>query len=212
MGNNTQTIKQRFLDILFEDDDEVEQPVRKPKPKVNDNKYKASDILYGKKEEPKVEPVKKEVKQDTKVNVSNSNSAFIDYDNVGAKKEESVETRETNPVYDENYVAQPALSPIFGNIDKNQKKQEVPADVNYAAVEKPGSSYLGTVLSPIYGYESSPNMKEEKKEEPTFEELKEVTDEEFDDVFPTNEYKKDAFEVEETQEIDLFSDLYSKDK
>ena len=211
MGNNTQTIKQRFLDILFEDD-EAEQPVRKSKPKANDNKYKASDILYGKKEEPKVQPTKVEVKQEPKASVSSSNSAFINYDETAVKKEATVETRETNPVYDENYVAQPALSPIFGNIDKKQKKQEVPADVNYASVEKPGSSYLGTVLSPIYGYETNPNIKEEKKEEPAFEELKEVTDQDFDDVFPTNEYKKDEFEVEETQEIDLFSGLYTKDK
>lgn len=210
MGNNTQTIKQRFLDILFEDD-EVEEPVRKPKPKANDNKYKASDILYGKKEEPKkVEVVKKEVKAEPAVieKPTNSNSAFINYDDAKAIKEEKVE-RETNPVYDENYVAQPALSPIFGNIDKTAKKQEVHVDTNRVAVEKPGSSYLGTVLSPIYGYESNPNIKEIKSE-PVKEEVVEVVEENFDDVFPTNEYKNKEFEEEETEEIDLFS--YTKEK
>ncbi len=210
MGNNTQTIKQRFLDILFEDD-EIEEPVRKPKAKPNDNKYKASDILYGKKEEPKkVEVVKKPVEQ-VKVETKpvNSNSAFINYDETKDVKNEEKEVRETNPVYDENYVAQPALSPIFGNIDKTAKKQEVHVDVTHTPIEKPGSSYLGTVLSPIYGYESNPNVPEVKHEE-TKEEVVEMVEENFDDVFPTNEYKNKDFDDMQSEEIDLFS--YSKDK
>ncbi len=214
---NTQTIKQRFLDILFEDEDDDDLVVEKPKPRAKDpNRVKASDLLYGKKkEEKREEPIvetKKTVEEKPVVVSSNKQSnTFINYE----KTSEKVKVKKEEPVYDEVYVAQPALSPIFGNIEKDlkPKKEDKPISVDYASTEKPKSNYLGTVLSPIYGYDSitandarsSLIQKEEK------EKKEEIIDEDITgdlgDIFKTDEFKQES--LNDTQEIDLFSDFYS---
>ena len=95
--------------------------------------------------------------------------------------------------------------------------------MDYASIEKPGSNYLGTVLSPIYGYDTitanDVRSKLEKKEE-QLEKIdkqedkildKDIT-EDLSDIFATDEYKQEAFKQENNVEdsIDLFGDFYKE--
>ena len=94
-------------------------------------------------------------------------------------------------------------------------------------IGKPGSNYLGTVLSPIYGYDtitandarSKLDVKKEEKEE-QLEKIdkqedkildKDIT-EDLSDIFATDEYKQEAFKQENNVEdsIDLFGDFYKE--
>ena len=212
---SSQTIKQRFLDILFEDEDDEEE-VRKPSSK--ETRVKASDLLYGKKEVNEVTE-KKEEKIEKPIVKKESESAFINYDQKASKEEKK------DIKLEEIYVAQPALSPIFGNIEKenDKKKKDEVISVDYASIEKPGSNYLGTVLSPIYGYDTitanDVRSKLEKKEE-QLEKIdkqedkildKDIT-EDLSDIFATDEYKQEAFKQENNVEdsIDLFGDFYKE--
>lgn len=213
---NTQTLKQRFLDILFEDDDE--EIIEEPKEKVvrEAPRIKASDLLYGKKEnspliikdEPKKEVVKPKVEKTEKVE-NKVNNTFINY---GEKTVEN-KPKEVKEKVEEMYISQPALSPIFGNVEKDKKKsKEEPISVDKAFVDKPNSNHLGIVLSPIYGYDSA--RYEEIKKEPVKKETyvdKDITTD-LGDIFATDEFKKEAFNEDEetkTSEIDLFSDFYT---
>ena len=216
---SSQTIKQRFLDILFEDEDDEEE-VRKPSNK--ETRVKASDLLYGKKETNEVNE-KKEEKIEKPIVKKESESAFINYDQKASKEEKK------DIKLEEIYVAQPALSPIFGNIEKenDKKKKDEVISVDYASIEKPGSNYLGTVLSPIYGYDtitandarSKLDVKKEEKEEQlekTDKQEDKILDkditEDLSDIFATDEYKQEAFKQEDNVEdsIDLFGDFYKE--
>ena len=211
---SSQTLKQRFIDLLFEDEYDVSNPeVQNKKP---DSRLKASDILYKKPETKKEElasnPVKVEAPVKEKVIPNNT---FINYQeskkstetvNVAKKVETTINEE------DEKYVAQPFLSPIFGNIEKDDKKEKESgtSNVSYACLEKPRSNYLGTVLSPIYGYDTINNKKDSKKE--TSKKVEIVATDVADnltDIFASVEPKKDNFESEEkTSEVSLFDDLY----
>ncbi len=216
---SSQTLKQRFIDLLFEDEYDVSNT--EVQNKSTDTRIKASDILY-KKPEVKKEETKITVEKKPQVKVEKpveekvtSNSTFINYQETTKKKEEVKEPKQqesTKALDDEKYVAQPFLSPIFGNIEKEDKKtKESVSNVNYACLEKPRSNYLGTVLSPIYGYDSIiKNKKEKVKKEEIV--ASDVTDN-LTDIFSTVELKNTAFDnVEKTSEVSLFEDLYkSKD-
>lgn len=210
---SSQTLKQKFIDLLFEDEYDVSNPeVKNKKPET---RMKASDILYK-----KPDAVKEEVKKDDNVAVQKPkvNNTFINYEHKEEPKDISdvikTPVYETKEETEEKYVAQPFLSPIFGNIEKDEKKAKKPvSNANYACLEKPRSSYLGTVLSPIYGYESITNTSQPKK---VLESKKEPVDVTADlaDIFSTVEFSnsKSIDELDKTSEIDLFDELYkSKD-
>ena len=194
---NSQTIKQRFLDILFEDEDEEEEIVKKVQNVKETPRVKASDILYAKKEE-------KEIKEEKP---KSSESAFINYSEKKVNEEKKIDKP------DEIYVAQPALSPIFGDLDKGnaKKKKAETISVDYASTEKPSSNYLGIVLSPIYGYDSVSANDARSKLNKTEEKIvdQDITSD-LSDIFATDEFKVEAFKQEEENEdsIDLFGDFY----
>ena len=209
---NSQTLKQRFIDLLFEDEYDVSNPeVQNKKP---DNRLKASDILY-KKPEARDEGIlgsnTAKAEAFVKEKTISSNNTFIDYQEGENKKELSNQKNvESKIEEDEKYVAQPFLSPIFGNIEKDDKKENSTSNVNYACLEKPRSNYLGTVFSPIYGYDTINNSNATKKETVKKQETiaVDVTDN-LTDVFSTVELRKDNFDsFEKTSEVSLFDDLY----
>lgn len=214
----TQTLKQRFLDILFEDDEDDAAINEEPKEKVVREvpRVKASDLLYGKKEnkpliikeEKKIEPKVEQVAPKEKVN----KETFINY---AEDIKENTKHEVRSQSVDEIYISQPALSPIFGNVEKDKKnKKDETVSVDYASVDKPNSNHLGIVLSPIYGYDTAKveEVKEPvKKKEESFKDKDITTD--LGDIFATDEFKQEAFneeeEKEKTAEIDLFSDFYT---
>lgn len=190
----TTTLKKIF-DVLFEpdpnnSDDEKQVPKAKEQ-----TRYKAEDFLYEKKN--KLSEETKETKFD---------NIFVDYNIKKETKNEYVADKEE---VSERYEPSMNISPIFGVIeDKKKKDIHINADVDYASVNKPTDSHLGTVLSPFYGYSSPKNV--EKKED---NEIKKEEIEDFDitedlgDIFATDEFKQEIKEEGQTEEIDLFSDF-----
>lgn len=199
---NTTTIKQRFMDILFEDEDDLpvkREKVEKPKPVILEKpKYKsevtpinAKDFLYGKKE--------------------NQSNTFINLDE-GKKIDVKAVVEQQD-----DFVATPNLSPIFGTIDNKTRKSNEETSVDYASVQKSDTNYLDMVLSPIYGYDTK--QANEARSSLVVEKNPEIKSVDVtDDLFNTTklntipkktikkEVKDDIFS--RTSEIDLFSDFY----
>ena len=207
---SSQTLKQRFIDLLFEDEYDVSNP--EVQNKKSDNRLKASDILYKKPETKKEDLGLNHTKDETPIKdkTISSNNTFINYQESENKKEVSDQEKVETKNEEEKYVAQPFLSPIFGNIEKEDKKESSTSNVNYACLEKPRSNYLGTVFSPIYGYDTV-NNKDDKKNKTIKKEETIAVDvtENLTDVFSTVDLRKDNFDsLEKTSEVSLFDDLY----
>ncbi len=206
---SSQTLKQRFIDLLFEDEYDVSNP--EVQNKKSDNRLKASDILYKKPETKKEDLGLNHTKDETSIKdkTISSNNTFINYQESENKKEVSDQEKVETKNEEEKYVAQPFLSPIFGNIEKEDKKESSTSNVNYACLEKPRSNYLGTVFSPIYGYDTV--NKDDKKNKTIKKEETIAVDvtENLTDVFSTVDLRKDNFDsLEKTSEVSLFDDLY----
>lgn len=185
---DTTTIKEKFLNILFEPEDEVDGQVESKRKEIKvqpkQSPIKATDILYGKKDDEHESP-------------------FIDINEI---------TKEPpNLTINEEFVSSPNISPIFGNIDeaKKQKKSTASTTLNYASVDKPNSSVLGMVLSPVYGYET--RVDDEKSVNVKAVKDVDVT-EELSDIFATEEYK---LSLNDDDDIDLqekYSSFYKKEE
>ena len=147
-------IKKKFIDILFEPEEDEEEevvvaPVIEPRPaKKQENAIKAKDILYR--------------KPDTSAPTSNStptsssaptsSSTFINLDETSKKVKEVKET--ANPYGD--YELSSQISPIFGVIKENKPESSsssvATVKANDSLVSRPDSSHLEIITSPIYGY------------------------------------------------------------
>lgn len=129
-------IKKKFLDILFETEDDeeevvVDEPLKDVKLEEKTTPLKASDLLYNRKQ----------------------SISFLNIE----KKEETKTPEKPR----ETYNVKPNLSPMFGIVDnlKDDEVEEiVPVEeekpVNMTGpLKKTHDSYLGTIISPIYGYD-----------------------------------------------------------
>ena len=178
-------IKKKFIDILFEPDendnevelyDEPEKP-RPAAPKFDANKntvVNAKDLMYKKSEQ----------------------SAFIDLD--PPKKNE----RKVITTPDGEYEFSSQISPIFGVIKENEFKMASKSDPDTKIVNKPDSSHLEIVTSPIYGYAKQNDVQydyNEYFEDTSEQELHELLD---DDSFQ-DDHTYDDFGDDE--EINLFN-------
>ena len=209
---SSQTLKQKFIDLLFEDEYDVSNPeVKNRRP---ESRMKASDILYKKPEVKKEETVVKVEEVKRVVEEPKTNNTFINYEQK-EERNDFIDVIKT-PVYDdvkreepeEKYVAQPFLSPMFGSLEKEEKKAKEPiSDVNYACLEKPRSSYLGTVLSPIYGYESITNVQKETKKVDNSKKVATDVTSDLADIFSSVDFNEKD-DMDKTAEINLFDELY----
>ena len=182
-------IKKKFIDILFEPEEDEAKPEKKTEPvspasiKKQENTIKAKDILYRKSEK----------------------SAFINLDE-GKKTEEK---KKTENVYGD-YEFSSQISPIFGVIKENKPEFNASVSVNETYISKPDSSHLEIITSPIYGYGS--RQDDSDQETNLFEQVPEV-DEELhmllDDDYGYDEHMYDDYEKQE--EISLF-DSYGDEK
>ena len=131
-------IKKKFLDILFETDDEEDEketvvapePVVMKQPvKKEETSYNAKDVLYRKSDQ----------------------SAFINL-------EETIKTVKENKTSatEEEYELSSQISPIFGLIKENKPTYKKPLDTDpdETLLSKPDDSHLEIITSPIYGYGS----------------------------------------------------------
>ena len=176
-------IKKKFIDILFEPDDdeeeiiekkEVEKPVRKQENTVN-----ARDILYRKPEK----------------------SAFINLEEKKEKKEDiGIET-----TYGD-YEFSSQISPIFGVIKENKPNFVSNTSVNETLVSKPDNSHLEIITSPIYGYG---NREDYSKEHFDINEVLADTDEEELHRLLDEDYGYDAHTYDDIDDNDEELDLFS---
>ncbi len=176
-------IKKKFIDILFEpeeDEDEVgvvSGPEFRPVRK-QDVPVTARDILYRRQEQ----------------------SAFIDL-NEGKKK--GKEKEEEVPEYE--FSSQ--ISPIFGVIKENKPDINPSVPANEVLINKPDSSHLEIVPSPVYGYGSRDDYEKDRFD---INEVLTQTDEEelhrlLDDDYGYDDHTYDDIDDADDDQIDLFS-------
>ncbi len=178
-------IKKKFIDILFEpeEEDEVifEKPKAEPRPlKKQESTVKAKDILYRKPEK---------------------SSAFINLDET---KKKEPEKKETEKVYGD-YEFSSQISPIFGVIKENKPKFNTTAPVNENLINRPDSSHLEIITSPIYGYGNRDDF--EKDSRNAFAQPERSEEDELHSLFE-NDYGYDEHtydDIDDDQEINLFS-------
>ncbi|MBR4470728.1 MAG: hypothetical protein IKS54_05360 [Erysipelotrichaceae bacterium] len=182
-------IKKKFIDILFEPDDDEEEIVEKKetaKPvKKQESTVNARDILYRKPEK----------------------SAFINLEEKKEKKQDiGVET-----VYGD-YEFSSQISPIFGVIKENKPNFVPNTSVNESLVSKPDNSHLEIITSPIYGYGSREDY---SKDHFDINEVLADTDEEELHRLLDEDYGYDAHTYDDIddddEELDLFS-LFNEDE
>ena len=182
-------IKKKFIDILFEPDDDEEEIVEKKetaKPvKKQESTVNARDILYRKPEK----------------------SAFINLEEKKEKKQDiGVET-----VYGD-YEFSSQISPIFGVIKENKPNFVSNTSVNESLVSKPDNSHLEIITSPIYGYGSREDY---SKDHIDINEVLADTDEEELHRLLDEDYGYDAHTYDDIddddEELDLFS-LFNEDE
>ncbi len=209
-------IRKKFIDILFEpEEDEEETVVTKPEPK------KEAEVKKEVQVEKPVAAVEEKKDRNTiqAKEIMYKNSSFA---NIELEKKDIPLKKAENDNYE--YEALPNISPIFGVIDeKNAKTKEVVSKVDTNQTMKPESSYLGTVISPFYGYD------EEKANEERMNILAKISKKKDDDLMDVTEELGDLFEddykektlermlEEDTtyvvgNEIDLFADVFGEEK
>ncbi|MBO7677741.1 MAG: hypothetical protein J6S49_09570 [Erysipelotrichaceae bacterium] len=160
-------IKKKFIDILFEPEENeseielYEEPAPRPKaaPKVQaaanvTSAVNARDFLYKKGEQ----------------------SAFIDLDPPKKNERKVINTPEGE------YEFSSQISPIFGVIKENEYKMSTRIDPDTKIVNKPDSSHLEIITSPIYGYARQSDIEKndynEYFEDTSEQELHELLDKE----------------------------------
>ena len=195
------SLKEKLLGIIFEPETDADAKTRNPS---ETPRLKAEDLLYDK---------NKDKKPEVKENASGNRGTFINY------TEAPQERREPEQNYGD-YVSSQNISPIFGPLDnESRSKKSESVNVDYASIEKPSSSHLGMVMSPIYGYDTKKANDERSRLQSGPEKEETIVDfditEDLGDIFEGDDYKQEAPEDKETytEEIDLFSDFYiSEDK
>lgn len=192
-------IKKRFIDILFEPDDEEEEEVFEKPVKVEPSKKEttgisAKDILYRKPEQ----------------------SAFINL-------EETISTvKNTKSENSSDYEFSSQISPIFGVLkDNSQNVVRNEVDTNESFINKPEDSHLDIITSPIYGYGTKDDIKDNNTYESDEDELHRLLDDETDSDYNPYEYSHDnindeylnytAREDDDEDDITLF-DMYEDDE
>ena len=191
-------IRKKFMDILFEpdDEDEIVEEGRLRDIKINAKKTEdsvkhlsAKEVLY---------------KSNTESKTQKSN-AFIDY--VEKKNTDSAPFVDNN----EEYEFHETISPIFGVVNNDNSK------VTYKAAEAPketvlakSDSHLDIIPSPFFGYGEQKHVEEEENDlinsitESPFEDTRELTNDE--DIHFINEHDDETYVVD--QEISLFDDSF----
>lgn len=179
-------IKKKFIDILFEDDDEnselsnnTEKVEKQIAANNSESPIKAKDILYRK----------------------SNGSAFINLEET--TKNNVIEEIVSN--YGE-YEMSSQISPIFGVIKENKKKiLNVDQDIIDTQTNKPSDSHLDIITSPIYGYGNKEDAQKNNYD------VRSVTDEneeeELHQLFDDEQSLNDSFEKEiNDPEIDIMDE------
>ena len=192
-------IKKKFIDILFEPEEDEEEIFEKPKTaekpaRKQENTVKAKDILYRKSE----------------------GSAFINLEEKKKPEEKKVEDDHVD------YEFSSQISPIFGLIKENKPdiSSVSSGSANESLLSKPDSSHLEIITSPFYGYGSREDY--EKEHPDLFGELPLSEEDELhrlldgdDDGYGYSEHTYDDFEEDydngKIEEISLFHSLDEED-
>lgn len=205
----------KLIDILFEPEEEevvVEAPVSNIERKLPPKKEVSSPAIN----KPNPEVIKNDV-----LNKKPHSKSFgiIDVEELQVKK--PVNNPKKNIIKSESkpYEAQPPMSPIFGVLKDNEENV-----LKTPQITSSSPSFLGTVLSPIYGTDTTKASEEALKEEMPFDKSEEIeinrlSTKEDDGISDVPEFKNvsiadiihhdDETYVAE-QEISLFDDIEEK--
>lgn len=204
----------KLIDILFESEEEV--VVDEPLTSVN--KPTAPSRPAPRPQQVKPSSVSKIQDKDVLQRPVHSKSfGIIDVEELQVKKPQAV--KKAAPVEEKHYESQPPMSPIFGVLkDSEENVLKTPQIVSSK------DSHLGTVLSPIYGLKTNPDLEvsEDVKAEPfddikvqevqPIKEIKPIKFDQDDDLEFINvsldeiiKHNDDTFVAE--QEISLFDDI-----
>ena len=188
-------IKKKFIDILFEPEEDEEEIFEKPKAaekpaRKQENTVKAKDILYRKSE----------------------GSAFINLDEKKKPEEKKVEDDHID------YEFSSQISPIFGLIKENKPEisSSPSASPSETVLSKPDSSHLEIITSPFYGYGSREDYEKEHpdlfgdlplNEEDELHRLLDGEDYRYDYDEHTYDDIEDDYDNDKLEEINLFNSL-----
>jgi len=183
-------IKKKFIDILFEDEDEESEALEIEK-KVNKEKsfetkkestINAKDILYRKP----------------------GASVFVNLDET--PNNYNKEEKESNDIYEMSS----QISPIFGVIKESKPKNVTyDKDIIDTQTNKPVDSHLDIITSPIYGYGSKEDAMANNYDVKGIEEA-DATDEELHNLFDTQDLAGSLKKVNYTNDDDIdFEDISS---
>ena len=189
-------IKKKFIDILFEPEEDEEEIFEKPKAaekpaKKQEKTVTAKDILYRKSE----------------------GSAFINL--YETKKPEEKKVVEEEHI---DYEFSSQISPIFGLIKENKPETESSLSVsaNESLLSKPDSSHLEIITSPFYGYGSREDYEKEHpdlfgdlplSEEDELHRLLDSDEDRYDYDEHTYDDIQDEYDSGRMEEINLFNSL-----
>lgn len=207
----TKDWKKLFAELLYEEDDDGGEVVEEGK---LENVYETPKPS---KKTAAVTSEEKTVDQETEVPKKKS-SYLIDVEEPKGGSQmvhvgKSFETKK-----DEEYESQPTISPIFGvvgNVEKKVVKEAV--KVEEKLIKKPESSYLGTVISPIYGYGSKEDdtramkIQEEMDAEKEIHEMIRERDEMFQEVTIDEILSSSQDDDLAEQELSLFDQIFSSE-
>lgn len=181
-------LKKKFIDILFEEDD--------PEKEVLEDSYYSEPVgkhSSGANNTVTNNNVVNDVKQETVKNVQHAyrrgdKSAFIDLKD--SKKEEAPLSQ--NKIKEE-YEMSSQLSPIFGVIKEN-KRREITIDKNIEEYQtnKPSDSHLDIITSPIYGYGNKEDAIKDNYEVKNI--IDDVDEDELHHLFDEEEYLDDSYD------------------
>lgn len=204
-------MKKRLIDLLFEpdpnnqeSDEYIEAPLENvlvsDEPSYNQQKrehapetsthYSAADLLY-------------KSKQSVFVNLEETNQQSVS-ETINIEKTEIEEEKA-------EYTPTANISPMFGLINDNKPQEYYKPRLDRAQVTKPADSPLGTIFSPIYGYETSKirDIFENKvQEEPKVD--NKIENEEIENLF--DEYKDYSLDKILGENVSLFDNFDSEDK
>jgi len=185
-------IKKKFIDILFEDEDEESEVLESKETKIkvepvspnNKSTIKASDILYRK----------------------SGSSVFVNLDEDVPSKVID-EDKQDNAIYEMSC----QISPIFGVIKENKPKNiAVNQDIIDTQTNKPVDSHLDIITSPIYGYGNKEDALRNNYDVKAIDE-QDVSEEELHDLFDAKDIEGslkridyDDINEDEKEDISLF--------
>ena len=190
-------LKKKFIDILFEDDDNGVIADKVLEKGSNPEEKKDGEAESKKPEEPTV------LAKDILYRKSSKPSAFINLQEPVKKSETPQGSNNIN----NDFEFSSQISPIFGLIKENKvKMSNYSEEIKNSQTNRPNDSHLEIITSPIYGYGNKEDAIDNNYNVKGIDEYQEES--QLHELFDTQEYQNvqlDTLSESESNQIDLES-------